>query len=406
MERADFSMTVYPVFFSTLRFMLRKSSVLTLLTLGASQPIYAEHPPVDEKFVAYGGPDFSIGVEMIGTIAGIDHNELYLAPDPNYRHLLLPGNRIIPAPGEEGRNFWENFVAPYTEVIKIEAYTGVGPRPASDTSGTTPSVFDADGGGWRTLRRGDRVCIRGLHVVDYSHTMYAPLQTDSFCYGLGFLDLERACYAHGEIHPYNYTGIVLDRPQATACLGPNCAETRTLMVVAPFIPQIFSWTHEWNRILGIAGDFLDEGRRAFDIQTLTIPAPPMPSCRAGCILRYRVIDRVAIGSTQSDHSVGSDNVRVLLHVYGTSARDTALLRETVQVYWEDLADCVPRTTCGSDCGPVDNGCGGLLYCPDCPECPCGGVWPQCASCSCAPDCGVWPNCISCDACPPYCTIGG
>lgn len=367
--------------------MLRKISLPILLVVAASPSAHAERPPVDNKFVAYGGPSFSVDVQMIGTIAGIDHNELYLAPDPNYRHLLFPGNRIIPAPGEGGRLFWQDFVAPTTEVIKIEAASGVGPRPPSDTSGTTPTVFDPDIGQRRTLRRGDRVRISGLYVVDYSHTMYDILQTDSYCYGRGFLDQERACYAHGEIHPYNYNDIVLDRSQATACIGPSCAETRTFMVVAPFIPQVFSWTHRWNQILGIDGHFLDEGRRSFDIQDFTIPAPPMPSCRGGCILRYRVTDRVAIGGTDSSHYAGPNYVRVNLHVYGTSAPSPAVLRETVQAFWEDLADCVPRTSCGTDCGPVDNGCGGVLACPECPQCPCGGDWPNCSTCGCVMPCG-------------------
>jgi hypothetical protein len=53
-------------------------------------------PPVDNKFAAYGGSDFSIDTELKGEVVHSEGVDLYISPYSNYYHLLIEGNRRRP----------------------------------------------------------------------------------------------------------------------------------------------------------------------------------------------------------------------------------------------------------------------------------------------------------------------
>src|SRR5262249_9354392 len=69
-----------------------------------------KRPPVDNKFMRFAPPEYPLSVEVIAEYTGGPNWEMLFgldhAPSQNYRHLLLPGNSIIPRSDEGGYDVW------------------------------------------------------------------------------------------------------------------------------------------------------------------------------------------------------------------------------------------------------------------------------------------------------------
>src|SRR5688500_13590452 len=93
-------------------------------------------PPINEKFVAYGGPGEALSTELVGRIVHVNGVNLFIVPDKSYEHLVIEGNRRRPKQrGEEGKDYYHKFIVPAggggLPIIKCETYS-VGARPTSD----------------------------------------------------------------------------------------------------------------------------------------------------------------------------------------------------------------------------------------------------------------------------------
>src|SRR3712207_4205001 len=89
---------------------------LSLMLAAPQFATYFEKAPLGEdKFVHYGGPDFSIDTELQGRIVGISGTTLFIVPYPNYDHLAWEGNRIHPRPDENhgGYDWYRDNILPY-----------------------------------------------------------------------------------------------------------------------------------------------------------------------------------------------------------------------------------------------------------------------------------------------------
>jgi hypothetical protein len=156
--------------------------VTWMLLIGTPLSAYALQCNIG-KFARYGGPSDSIDTELRGTVKWITGTDLFINPDPGYRHLLIAGNLIKPGPGEYNPTWYPGLDTGWVPILKLETY-GVGSRPESNPTGA-PIMVNLPGGGTRLLQVGDHVAVTGLWVIDYDHTMYASTCTDSFSYMRG-----------------------------------------------------------------------------------------------------------------------------------------------------------------------------------------------------------------------------
>ncbi|GAC1404159.1 MAG: hypothetical protein NVSMB49_22450 [Ktedonobacteraceae bacterium] len=287
-------------------------------------------PPIGDKFVAYGGPDFMVDTEVKGRVVAIEKTELYVVPYANYEYLLLEGNRRHPVPGEDGYVWYQNNIlvhdATYPPIINMETY-GVGGRGTSDPGdGTPPSL--SDNGQIRPVQVGDHIRVAGLHVIDYSHPAYFILCTGSFSYMRG---LYRACYAHTEIHPYNFNAIEL-----ITNLQPSPElYTEHHTVCAPIYPELYSQTYGWNKLWGVAGHLVDAAEQATQVASFFISAPPKPG-EADYIMHFTQSDIVQTGQGEASLTytqVGDEGVTVTVTVNGSDVTNPLVYRAKYTVEW-------------------------------------------------------------------------
>jgi hypothetical protein len=289
-----------------------------------------DHPP-DGKFVTYGGPGLQLSTELRGTVILADSSTLFIAPDDNYRHMILHGNEIEPQPGDSGYDdyvakFPADFRAHFRPIIKLETYAVDGRGTVPD-GGQPPSVVD--NGAQRPVQCGDHVKVTGLYVIDYAHSMYGVYCDGSFRYSRG---IYMGCYAHAEIHPYEWDKVALIQPPTTAA-GQDVQETH--LVGAPVYSDYYSLTWEANKLAGLGGHFVTDSVKPELSADFVVMAPPMPpSCAAGaCTLGAIVDDANHYGEGTTTYTVQSDRVLFHMTASGANAADTTAYRATVNVLW-------------------------------------------------------------------------
>lgn len=301
------------------RFMV--TCLVAVIALVLRSPIvYAEKPPVNEKFVVYGGSKATIDAELKGRVVAFWATMIYIVPDSNYDHLLIEGNRRRPDAGENYKEAWEwyrdNILPETGPIIKVEADPIPGIQKGSDR---LPEVLE--NGVWRTVRKGDHVKLTGLYAVDYSHSMFYKLHTSSTTSKRG---LYRAGVAHAEIHPYNHPWELVSSAQANSEIH---------LVGAPIYSQIYTGTWWWNKKMGVAGDFVDEKKETMKVAQFFIPAPP----RLGPDFEPHLVVSEVLEGGEGTASVTSSRtdagVRVTVTVRGSKASNPRIHRARYTVEW-------------------------------------------------------------------------
>jgi hypothetical protein len=295
------------------------------------------NPTGCHKFVVYSSsPNHELNVEIIGTIAGwwpLSLDYIFIEPDPNYQHLLLDGNRHVPDDYATWEMWYLNIGR--ENVFKLEAHDGAGFRPATAGDGL-PQVWDDLNQQWIPIQRGQRVRFSGLLATDVSHDPYHSLHTDPWCRARG---IYRACDVHMEVHPYLWQGFTLYRPPA-ACLGPGCANTETLTVIAPIFQQVYSWTYLANQLAGIAGHFVDDYRQTSVVTpSLVITSPPVPAECAppnSCHIAWdsSVIEAGNGTSYSTIPMILPFGISVQLAAFSDDGYWPKVRKETFRVWWE------------------------------------------------------------------------
>lgn len=300
-------------------------------------------PPVDGKFVAYGGPTMLLDTELRGQVLNTDPGMLFIAPDQNYMHLCAIGNTIMPGPNDSTFNGCQAIVsqAAGRPVIKCELY-GVGSRP-DPTSGNPGVPTVIDGGRQRSLAIGDHIRIRGLYVVDYAHPWSNDLWTSSFIVMRGTLE---AGYVHSELHPYDFQDLALVNQLSRA---DQLAEGHTF--IAPLCPEQYSSTYLWNKLNGVAGDLVDSATWTSLTSTFTIKGDPAPD--PSSVRRLSIANEVRIGNppvlTYTDS--GSTDLEVTVTMTGTDLTNPSIYSGTFSVQW---SRALASIYCSPSPVPVDS----------------------------------------------------
>jgi hypothetical protein len=291
---------------------------------------YADRPPVSEKWVAYGGPQFTIDAELRGTVVlggeSTQSTNLLITPDPNYYHLLVEGNRRRPVRGEGGYEGYQRDIAPRVgnnpvPIIKCETY-GVGLRPDSSPGSVLPTVND--NGQVRPVRAGDHIKLTGLYVIDYSHTMYwGEGHTKSFSYT-----------RHAEIHPFNYRDIEL--------IPPASQNSEVHLVGAPVYPEIYTFRRIGN--IGKRGDFFEPAKQSTKVAQFIIPAPPRPSPDVEPRVVVSEVMEAGEGSALVASTPTDTGVKVIVTVRGSRASNPRIHRARYSVGWGPKTVVDPRCT--------------------------------------------------------------
>jgi len=289
-----------------------------------------DHPP-DGKFVTYGGPNLRLSTELRGTVILADGSNLFIAPDDNYRHMILHGNELAPQPGDSGYDdyvakFPADFRASFRPIIKLETYAVDGRGTVPD-GGQPPTVVS--NGVSRPIQYGDHVKVTGLYVIDYAHSMYGVYCDGTFRYSRG---IYKACYAHAEIHPYDWDKVTLIQPPTTAP-GQDIQETH--LVGAPVYSDYYSLTWETNKIAQLAGHFVGDSVKPEMSADFVVMAPPQPpTCANGaCTLSAIVDDANHYGQGSTTFTVQSDRIVFHMSASGSNAADASAYRATVNVLW-------------------------------------------------------------------------
>ena len=303
-------------------------------------------PPINAKFVAYGGSDFTVDTELKGIVVAIWGTELYVAPYGNYNYLLIEGNRRRPVSTEEcadkepttlcGWVFYRDNILAYQSInpppiIKMETYA-VGGRadPLGDNPAVPPKVRDATTGEVREIRVRDHIRVSGLYVIDYAHPMYYKYVTSSFIYMRG---LYKAAYAHAELHPYNYHSIEL-----ITNMGPSAAlhdEVHT--VVAPVYQEFYVGQYGWNKLTGVAQHLVESSKQETRRASFFIKAPPKPSFDYRP--RFAHYDVLKLGGgevTVTPSEVTDLGVSVTVTVTGRDVLNPLIYRARYAVQWVPL----------------------------------------------------------------------
>lgn len=303
--------------------------IIIILILTTNQ-IRALEPPIDKKFAVYGNNP-KIHTELRGIVYGVIGSELYIKPDTNYINLLIEGNKRKPIKGEDGYDFYSDFISD-TEtipVIKLEYNYPVGSWP-SESPSTAPMVNDR--GNFRPLKVGDHIKVTGLYVTDNAHTMFSILCTDSFSLMRG---MYRACFPHSELHPYDYYTIEIIQP-----LQPGDANIETHTVAAPIYDEYYSNTYFWNKIWGVAGHFVDSSKREIVDAEWFIEAPPAPIGANPEVTHTLIIGEAILFSPRDiiKHSITkeSNGYRVKITIQGNDVSNPSIFQATYNVYWQEL----------------------------------------------------------------------
>ena len=129
-----------------------------------------------------------------------------------------------------------------------------------------PTVIDQ--GVARKIRVNDYIWMSGLSVVDCAHSMYWIYFEEPFTYMRGFY---KAAFPHAEIHPYNWGNVRL-----LSSLPAADFTTRVHTAFAPVPTQVYSSTYLYNKVMGVAGHFVDDAidtRRTIRFRMLAQDAP-------------------------------------------------------------------------------------------------------------------------------------
>jgi hypothetical protein len=259
---------------------------ISLMTLINGNQSFSDHIP-KKKFAI-----LHEDTELKGIVGYVnpDNNDLYIVPDPNYRHMFLNLGGNIIEPHDDSRPGWENvqnslaecnldpsqYPRPYP-IIRLELYT----FDNLPQSGNIPMIIE--NGQSSPVQSCDHISVRGAYVIDYAHTMYSDFATDSYCY-IRFS--YKGCHPHVELHPYKADSIKLVSIQP----GEEVVESHTL--VAPFYSQFYSPTWWWNKVNDVHGRVIDDTKNNTYSAEWFIQAPPQPEggCLGGCKLEvYQAI---------------------------------------------------------------------------------------------------------------------
>jgi hypothetical protein len=214
-----------------------------------------QHPSQEGKWVGY-GMDPLIETEVKGIIIYVDGDNLYVIPDPDYRNLVIKGNSLRPSindadtKSEAIEKNLENLNLPSdTPIIKMEMVNArafgqswmervgctYGPDPGAteDDCGPGPVRFKYDDPYKKgyPLRVGDHIKVTGLYVIELQHVMYYPACRPPFAF---FQGIQKLCWGHAEIHPYNVREIEYVPP-----LEPGDTNTESHTVVHPVYRQFY-----------------------------------------------------------------------------------------------------------------------------------------------------------------------
>ena len=283
-------------------------------------------PPVDGKFVAYGGSSQMLDTEVRGDVLRTDPGSLFIAPDPNYRNLCLIGNSTFPKSGEDGFSQNQDVIngAAGRPIMKCELYqVGARQDPTHGQASGPPTV--TQGGQQRPLAVGDKIRIHGLYAVDYAHPWTWSVWTDSFTVMRGVLE---AGYVHSELHPYAYYDIALLSELSAA---DQRAETHTF--VAPVCPEQYSSTYLANKLDGVAGDLVDNAMWNGMTATLHLDGGPSPGAAFERQLAIANVQQLGSPPTITSQASGATGLDVNVQISGTDILNPSIYIATFSVSW-------------------------------------------------------------------------
>lgn len=208
--------------------------------------------------------------------------------------------------------------------------------------------------------------VTGLYVIDYGHDMYHDTCTDAFSYMRGTL---KACHAHAELHPFNVDSLTL----VSLPVPSDSVLVQKHLMAAPFYEDYYSWTYEWNKVNGVAGDRVDQSIWTTWKKDAWIFQPAYPPGCANC----QVGESLAFtGSGGASNVTWNEDESINLHmsVTGNNISTPTLWITTINVW---MSDC-SGTACLCKAAPV---------CRDRPSLPafCG------APANCAGACNIAPS---------------
>jgi hypothetical protein len=239
----------------------------------------------------------SENTEIRGIVVEINriNHDLWIVPDPDYRHLLLdPGNTRGPGSNEPIYPRWKELqdkmrncglsTAIYPEpypIIRLESY-GYGPYSAHGTA--PPTVIDAQRPSGGSVLPCDHIRATGVYVTDHGHTLWGSCNAQStLSYWRG---IHLACYAHAELHPYHFNSVRLV-PFTSSLFRPNDANVESHTIVVPYYNEYYRDNGiNRNEQIGANG-VVDSSKRLNANAEWFIEAPPQPTggCPGGCELK-------------------------------------------------------------------------------------------------------------------------
>lgn len=250
-------------------------------------------------------------IEVRGTVVEISSDDdghptnIEIAPDPNYRHLVLP------PPAKPSL---------HCEAYPSLPYGGCANNPEWPYT-ETPTVLD--NGVVRTLEPGMHIRVFGSWVVENDHG------------DPQFLDgLSKWRFIFTELHPYYRRTISLVRD-----LQPGQAEEQTLAVRAPIYTKVFSDTWWYNKWWGIDRCVVKESIQNLVSVDWLLPTPPL--LRGGIPNVTHVLtprETVQLGSIQSlakhETRLEDDGLHVRISINGVDPVSPNPFKALYRLSWE------------------------------------------------------------------------
>jgi hypothetical protein len=314
---------------------------------------------VPNKWIGY-GVDPPVETEVKGTVIYIDKNNgfIYLMPDQNYRHLLLPGNTIPLHPRDYKYDWWYNNLVRNYRLLGLP-FNGVVPvikmEPDDQYASLNRNYGHNEGDEMRyrkddlqksdePVQNGDRISVTGLYALELQHTMYGDCKTPFVKH-----EFNPVCYGHAEIHPYNKNNIKSLQDE----LKPYDTVNESHTFGFPVYTQVYH-TDARNKIMGLWGRMPDDSRYDKIEEEIFIRAPPKPiECGFVDNINCRIVTSENIESGKKTNivykKIESDGLRIRVQItdnnlpkLNVSVANPYVLKATWSVYWE----CFINTPCG------------------------------------------------------------
>jgi hypothetical protein len=107
------------------------------------------------------------------------------------------------------------------------------------------------------------------------------------------------------------------------------------VAVAPVYPEVYTKTYAWNKLMGVAGQFVDAAKQESQTTSFLIPAPPRPS--ADPSLEMRLIESEVVKTGNGSGTMACDTVpggfKVTIHVSGTDVLNPMVYKARYTAAW-------------------------------------------------------------------------